>query len=77
MNFNQSHDPSDVLGEEEPQRVSDVLSQSIIYSKIVQHRLLSHPEYKADPIGAYQRGLALLLKACHDRAFEDLASSLH
>jgi hypothetical protein len=39
MNFNQSHDPSDALGEE-PRRVSDVLSQSVIYSKIVQHRLL-------------------------------------
>ena len=39
MNFNQSHDPSDALGEE-PRLVSDVLSQSVIYSKIVQHRLL-------------------------------------
>ena len=40
MNFNRSHDPSDELGEEEPRLVSDVLSQSVIYSKIVQHRLL-------------------------------------
>ena len=39
MNFNQSHDPSDALGEEH-RLVSDVLSQSVIYSKIVQHRLL-------------------------------------
>ena len=39
MNFNQSHDPSDALGEE-PRLVSGVLSQSVIYSKIVQHRLL-------------------------------------
>ncbi len=61
MNFNQSHDPSDALGEEEPRRVSDVVR---------------HPEYRADPIGAYQCDLALLLEACDDRAFDDLASSL-
>ena len=40
MNFNQSHDPFDALGGEESRRVSDVLSQSVIYSEIVQHRLL-------------------------------------
>ena len=36
----------------------------------------SYPEYRADPIGAYQCDLALLLEACDDRAFDDLASNL-
>ena len=60
---------------EEPRLVSDVLSQSVIYTPQAAV-VVRHQEYRADPIGAYQCDLALLLEACDDRAFDNLASSL-
>jgi hypothetical protein len=76
MNFNQSHDPSDALGEEEPRRVSDVLSQSVIYSKIVQHRLLlSFDTQNTELIRLVPISVTLL--CCSKPAMIELSMTLH
>jgi hypothetical protein len=75
MNFNQSHDPSDAL-EEEPRLVSDVSSQSVIYSKIVQHRLLLSFDSQNTELIRLVRISATLLY-CSKLTMIELSMTLH
>ena len=75
MNFNQSHDPSDALGEE-PRLVSDVMSQSVIYSTIVQHRLLlSFDTQNTELIRLVRISVTLLY--CSKPVMIELSTTLH
>ncbi len=76
MNFNQSHDPFDALGVEEPRRVSDVLSQSVIYSKIVQHRLLLSFDTQNTRLIRLVR-ISVTLLCCSKSAMIELSTTLH
>ena len=76
MNFNQSHDPSDALGEEEPRLVSDVLSQSVIYSKIVQHRLLLTFDTQNTELIRLVR-ISVTLLYCSKPVMIELSTTLH